>query len=128
LELEQLLHLFREKSPVFRKRFLLPRANGYKTLTVSEIGYIFTEQKITYLVTRDGNSEILAQTMDELEDELNPDEFFRANRQFIIHIDSVSMIKNDINGKQKVVLKYDHAIEIMVSREKAPLLKKWLDK
>lgn len=128
MELEQLLHLFREKSPVFRKRFLLPRANGYKTLTVSEIGYIFTEQKITYLVTRDGNSEILAQTMDELEDELNPDEFFRANRQFIIHIDSVSMIKNDINGKQKVVLKYDHAIEIMVSREKAPLLKKWLDK
>lgn len=106
----------------------MPRANGYKTLTVSEIGYIFTEQKITYLVTRDGNSEILAQTMDELEDELNPDEFFRANRQFIIHIDSVSMIKNDINGKQKVVLKYDHAIEIMVSREKAPLLKKWLDK
>lgn len=128
LELEQLLHLFREKSPVFRKRFLLPRANGYKTLTVSEIAYIFTEQKITYLVTCDGNSEILAQTMDELEDELNPDEFFRANRQFIIHIDSVSMIKNDINGKQKVVLKYDHAIEIIVSREKAPLLKKWLDK
>lgn len=41
LELEQLLHLFREKLPVFRKRFLLPRANGYKTLTVGEIGYIF---------------------------------------------------------------------------------------
>ncbi len=128
LELEQLLHLFREKSPVFRKRFLLPRANGYKTLTVGEIGYIFTEQKITYLVTRDGNSEILGQTMDELEDELDPDVFFRANRQFIIHIDNVGMIQNDINGKLKVVLKHDHTIEIIVSREKAPLLKKWLDR
>lgn len=128
LELEQLLHLFREKSPVFRKRFLLPRANGYKTLTVGEIGYIFTEQKITFLVTRNGNSEILGQTMDELEDELDPDVFFRANRQFIIHIDSVGMIQNDINGKLKVVLKHDHTIEIIVSREKAPLLKKWLDK
>lgn len=128
LDLEQLLHLFREKSPVFRKRFLLPRANGYKTLTVGEIGYIFTEQKITYLVTRDGNSEILGQTMDELEDELDPDVFFRANRQFIIHIDNVGMIQNDINGKQKVILKNDHPIEIIVSREKAPLLKKWLDK
>lgn len=128
LELEQLLHLFREKSPVFRKRFLLPRANGYKTLTVSEIGYIFTEQKITYLITRDGNSEILGQTMDELEDELDPDVFFRANRQFIIHIDNVGMIQNDLNGKLKVVLKHDHTIEIIVSREKAPLLKKWLDR
>lgn len=128
LELEQLLHLFREKSPVFRKRFLLPRANGYKTLTVGEIGYIFTEQKITNLVTRDGNSEILGQTLDELEDELDPDTFFRANRQFIIHIDNVGMIQNDINGKLKVVLKSDNAIEIIVSREKAPLLKKWIDR
>ncbi len=128
LELEQLLHIFKEKSPVFRKRFLLPRANGYKTLTVGEIGYIFTEQKITNLVTRDGNSEILGQTMDELEDELDPDVFFRANRQFIIHIDNVCMIQNDINGKLKVVLKHDNMIEIIVSREKAPLLKKWLDR
>lgn len=128
LELEQLLHLFREKSPVFRKRFLLPRANGYKTLTVGEIGYIFTEQKITYLVTRDGNSEMLGQTMDELEDELDPDVFFRANRQFIIHIDNVGMIQNDINGKLKVVLKHDHTPEIIVSREKSSLIKKWLDR
>ena len=128
LELEQLLHLFREKSPVFRKRFLLPGYNGYKTISVGEINYFFTEQKIAYLVTRDGNSEILAQTMDELENELDPDEFFRANRQFIIHIDSVSMIKNEINGKLKIVLKYNSAIEIIVSREKAPLLKKWLDR
>lgn len=128
LELEQLLHLFRGKLPVFRKRFLLPRANGYKTLTVGEIGYIFTEQKITYFVTRDGNSEILGQTMDELEDELDPDVFFRANRQFIIHIDNVGMIQNDINGKLKVVLKHDHTVEIIVSREKSSLIKKWLDR
>ncbi|MDD2437296.1 MAG: LytTR family DNA-binding domain-containing protein [Massilibacteroides sp.] len=128
LELEQLLHLFKEGAPVFRKRFLLPRANGYKTLAVGEIGYIFTEQKITYLVTDDGSSEILRQTMDELEDELDPEAFFRANRQFIIHIDSVGMIRNDTNGKLKVVLKIDPAVEIIVSREKAPLLKKWLDR
>jgi len=128
LELEQLLHLFKEKTPVFRKRFLLPGFNGYKTISVGEIEYIFTEQKVTYLVTHGGNSEMLVQTMDELEDELDPDAFFRANRQFIIYINSVDIIKNDINGKLKVVLKHDHAVEIIVSREKAPLLKKWLDR
>lgn len=128
LELEQILHLFKEKSPVFRKRFLLPGYNGYKTISVDEINYFFTEQKITYLVTGDGNSEILTQTMDELENELDPDEFFRANRQFIIHINSVEMIKNDNNGKLKVILKQNRSIEIIISREKAPLLKRWLDK
>lgn len=128
LDFERLLNLFREKTPVFRKRFLLPRANGYKTLTVGEIGYIFTEQKITNIVTREGSSEILDQTMDELEDELDPDLFFRANRQFIIHIDNVGMIYNEINGKLKIVLKCGHSVEIIVSREKAPLLKKWLNR
>lgn len=128
LELEQLLHLFREKTPVFRKRFLLPGFNGYKTISVSEIAYFFTEQKITYLVTHEGNSEILGQTMDELEDELDPDIFFRANRQFIIRIDSVGKIQNDTNGKLKLILKHDHVAEIIVSREKAPLIKKWLDR
>lgn len=128
LELEQLLHLFKEKGPVFRKRFLLPGYNGYKIISVSEIAYIFTEQKITYLVTRDRNNEMLAQTMDELEDELDPEVFFRANRQFIIHIDSVGMIQNDMNGKLRIFLNQDNSVEIIVSREKAPLLKKWLDR
>lgn len=128
LELEQLLHLFREKSPIFRKRFLLPGFNGYKTISVGEIDYFFSKQKTTYLVTGGGNSEMLTQTMDELEDELDPDDFFRANRQFIIHIDSVGMIQNDSNGKMKVILKQDRTVEIIVSREKSPLLKRWLDR
>lgn len=128
LDLEQLLHLFREKAPVFRKRFLLPGFNGYKIISVGEIAYIFTEQKITCLVTHEGNSEIVGQTMDELEDELDPDVFFRANRQFIIHIDGVGMIQNDMNGKLKVSLKQDRSVEIIVSREKAPLLKRWIDR
>jgi two-component system, LytTR family, response regulator LytT len=127
-ELEHLLHLFKERVPVFRKRFLLPGFNGYKTISVGEIDYFFTEQKVTYLVTSGGNSEMLAQSMDDLEDELDPDEFFRANRQFIIHIDSVNLIQNDSNGKLKVVLKQKHTAEIVVSREKAPMLKKWLDR
>ncbi len=128
LELGEVLHLFREKSPVFRKRFLLPGFNGYRTISVGEIDYFFTEQKITYIITGGGNCEMLAQTMDELEDELDPDQFFRANRQFIIHIGSVGMIQNNSNGKLKVILKQNCSLEIIVSREKAPLLKKWLDR
>lgn len=127
LELDQLLHHFKVKSPVFRKRFLLPGFNGYKTIGVGEISYFFTEQKVAYLVAINGNIEMLTQTMDELEDELDPDEFFRANRQFIIHISSVGMIQNDSNGKLKVILKQNREVEIIVSREKAPLLKRWLD-
>ncbi|MBS5980464.1 MAG: response regulator transcription factor [Dysgonomonas mossii] len=128
LEIEQLLNLFKEQKTIFRKRFLLPKANGYKIIMVSDINYIYTDQKVTYLVTNEGNNEVIGLTMDELEDELDPIIFFRANRQFIVHIDNVAMIKNDINGKLKLLLNQKNPDEIIVSREKAPFLKKWLDR
>ncbi len=128
IEIEQLLNLFKKQSPVYRKRFLLSKVNGYKTIAINEIGYIFTEQKITYLVTYNKNVEVLGQALDELEEELDPDQFFRANRQFIVHIDNIGMIRNDNNGKLRVILKNDDKVEIIVSREKASFIKKWLDR
>jgi len=127
-ELEQMLHLLKEKKPIFRKRFLLPKLSGYKILTVEDIDYIFTDQKITTIVTREGKTEIIGLTMDDIEDELDPNIFFRANRQYIVHINSVALIRNDINGKLKIELKRNQSLEIIVSREKAPILKKWLDR
>ena len=127
-DIEQLLQTIKNQTKVFRKRFLLTKHNGYQSISVDEIDHIFLENKITYLITNDGKREVLQQTMDELEDELNPDDFFRANRQFIIHIDSIGMVQNSYNGKMKIVLKRHREKEIIVSREKAGLLKQWLDK
>jgi DNA-binding LytR/AlgR family response regulator len=43
--------------------------------------------------------------MEELEEQLNPKDFFRANRQFIIHVDAIEQIHNYFNGKLKIDLK-----------------------
>ncbi len=68
------------------------------------------------------------QTLEVLEDELNPDFFFRVNRQFIVNVDSIGFIRNSFNGKMKVILRKYPSKEIVVSREKVILLKKWLNK
>jgi DNA-binding LytR/AlgR family response regulator len=66
--------------------------------------------------------------MEELEEQLNPKDFFRANRQFIIHVDAIEQIHNYFNGKLKIDLKKSpEDMELIVSREKASLLKAWLD-
>ena len=113
---------------MFRKRFLLPSYDGYKTLLTEEIEFIYSEFKTTHVVLKDGGFEILPQSMEELEEELDPDIFFRANRQLIIHINSIGSIQNSFNGKLKIILKKDKAREVIVSREKAPFLKAWLDR
>lgn len=119
-------HLYK-KDTVYRSRFLIPFKDGYKSIKVGEIDYIYSEQKITHLCLKDGTIHIVGQTMEELEEELDSNYFFRANRQHIIHIDSIEGIHNYFNGKLKITLLNAPQREIIISREKAPLLKSWLN-
>ncbi|MBS1737937.1 MAG: response regulator transcription factor [Bacteroidetes bacterium] len=123
--LEGLLNFLQPKD--FRNRFLLPYRDGYKTVLVRDVAYFYSEQKISKAKLNNGAMEILPQTMEELEQQLNPKSFFRANRQYIIHIDAVQQVHNYFNGKLKIALRNNPDAEIIVSREKAHLLKNWLD-
>ncbi|RKO72689.1 DNA-binding response regulator [Sphingobacterium puteale] len=111
----------------FRTRFLLPYKDGYKTILVEDIQYFYSEFKLTHAKLKCGTVEIVPQTLEELEQQLNPKVFFRANRQFIVHIDAIKRLHNHFNGKLKVEIKYSEDVEVLVSREKAQLLKNWLD-
>lgn len=120
---------FLSQKKEYRTRFLLPYRDGYKTLLVSEIAFLYTENRITYAQPCSGNQSVfLPQTLEELEQQLDPKQFFRANRQYIIHIDSIQHIFNHFNGKLKVELKRFPTTEILISREKASVFKQWLDK
>jgi DNA-binding LytR/AlgR family response regulator len=68
-------------------------------------------------------------TLDEVEELIDPRQFYRANRQFVINIDAVQTVKPAENSKLVVRLKEpNQKFEIDMSREKAPLFKKWLDR
>ena len=112
----------------FRERFLLPYRDGYKTVRVSDINHIETENKIVHLRLNNGTSEVVNVSMDELEHQLNPDYFFRANRQYIINVEHVLFLGNYFGGKLIVRLKGYPKTEIQVSKEKAQRLKEWIDR
>ncbi|MCT4137111.1 response regulator transcription factor [Elizabethkingia anophelis] len=122
--IEKLLDEFRPKN--YRTRFLLSYRDGFKTVMVSDVLYFYSEQKITKARLTDRTDEIIPHTMDELEQQLDPKLFFRANRQFIICINAVEHIYNYFNNKLKVTMRKNTDVEIIVSRDKAPLLKNWM--
>lgn len=124
-KLESLLNFVTNKE--YRTRFLLPFRDGFKILMVSDVEFFHSEMKITRAKLLNGTEEVVLQTMEELEAQLDPKLFFRANRQFIIHIDSVESVYNYFNSKLKIVLKKSPDIEIIISREKAGILKSWID-
>jgi DNA-binding LytR/AlgR family response regulator len=111
----------------YRSRFLLPYKDGYKTVVVNDIAFFYSEHKLTKAMLNDRREEIIPLTLETLEKQLNPKFFFRANRQFIIHIDAIQNLYNHFNGKLKVDIKFNPGIDLIVSREKAVLLKEWLN-
>ena len=127
-DLRQLIESMARNNYKYRERFLIPCHDGYKTVPVGEINYIFTENKIVRLFLRNGSSETISTSMEELEAQLDPARFFRANRQYIVRMESIRYLGNYFGGKLVLHLNGYPDTEIVVSKEKAQRLKEWLDK
>ena len=65
--------------------------------------------------------------MKEVEELLDPECFFRANRQFIIQLRSMDTMRSDETGKIIVRMKMLHSPEIIISKEKAAVFRKWIE-
>lgn len=108
----------------YKERFLSLHRNTLVPVTQNEIAF-FHKEELIYLHTMSNERYISDhQTMDEVESLLNPEFFFRVNRQFIIHIQSVGRIKTTHKGLT-VQLKPPFNNEIDISREKAVAFKNW---
>lgn len=120
--------ILRKQQKNYRSRFLLPFKETYLTLMVADVAYFYSEFKITWAVLNSKQKQLLPYTLEELEDQLDPDIFFRANRQYLINSNSIAGIHNYFNGKLKVIVQPPVTDDVVISREKAPAFKKWLDR
>ena len=114
------------QNKIYKERFA---ANSGKTHLVINYTNIacFQKDSLIYIQTNDKEQFITDfQTMEEIEELLNPAIFFRANRQFIININAVDSYRTDSYGKLIAKLKAPNAITIDISREKAQAFKGWL--
>jgi DNA-binding LytR/AlgR family response regulator len=108
----------------YKERFLSLHRNTLVPVTQNEIAF-FQKEELIYVHTLTNERYISEhQTMDEIESLLNPEIFFRVNRQFLIHIQSVGRIKTTHKGLT-VQLKPPFNTEIDISREKAVAFKNW---
>jgi DNA-binding LytR/AlgR family response regulator len=89
----------------------------------------FEKDNLFYIHTRQGEKHILNfESMEDIEQLLDPQLFYRANRQWIINLDTVKSVKQLDNLKLTVQLHYPTTRQVDISREKAPLFKKWIDR
>lgn len=126
--ISQLLESVKSQSIRYRERFLIPSmADEYLVVPASDVSHITIQDGVVRLFTMRGETHLLALTLDQAEKELDPQRFMRVNRQFIVNAAAVEKLSNWFLGKMRVHLKGYTDTEIIVSKEKATPVKKWLD-
>ena len=112
---------------VLRKRILVKKGNYHQSLKTSDISYFYSENKLTFLKDMNGHRYLTDFTLSELEDVLDEYDFFRANRQFLIHINAVEKFKSILKGKILIELNPPSESEVVVSQENAQKFRKWME-
>lgn len=109
-----------------KKRFTVKIGQHLKVISTDEIECIFSENKGTYIHTFDNRNYLLESTLEVLENELDPREFYRISRKFIIPLKSIKEIVAYSNSRLKVILPSYKEDEVVVSREKVSDFKNWI--
>lgn len=113
----------------YRKRFVIRNGNKMKLRNVDDAALFFADGKTVYLVTKnDSRKYIVDHTLQELEQTLHPEHFFRINRKHIVSVDSISEVNGLFNGKLAIKLTQNWEQELCVSREKSQDFKQWLNR
>ena len=112
----------------YRERFLIPyHSDEFLIVPANEVSHITIKDGVVRLCTKSGKSHVLNLTLDEVERQLDPKRFMRVNRQYIISETAVEKLSTFFLGKIRIHMTGYPAEEIIVSKEKASSVKKWLD-
>ena len=126
-DLSGLLQLLQKpQSASFRERFMISIGTKIHSVEVADIAFFFTEEKATFLVNKTGQFMPLEYSLDQLMGLLNPNQFFRVNRQFLIARSAIQAINAYSAGKLKLNLTPTAREEVFVSLSRMTEFKDWL--
>ena len=110
----------------YKKRFTIKLGQQLKMVNIDEVECFYSENKGTYLHTFDNRDYLLDITLEQLETELDPTDFYRVSRKFIVPMKSIKEIQIYSNSRLKVVLPTYKEDEVIVARERVNDFKEWL--
>jgi DNA-binding LytR/AlgR family response regulator len=122
-----LIHLLERKEKRYKTRFLVKIGQKLVPIHVDNIAYFKSSMGSSDIILSSGKNIALDLSLDELQSLINPEHFFRVNRQYLANISSVDSIHIYSKGKLKVELKPETEEMVLISRDKARSFKSWID-
>ncbi|MFD2823977.1 LytR/AlgR family response regulator transcription factor [Lacinutrix iliipiscaria] len=111
----------------YKKRFSIKVGQHLKLINIDEIECFYSENKGTYLYTTEGRNYLIDTTLEQLELELEPQQFFRINRKFFVNIHAIKDMVSYTNSRLQIKLNSFNEQDVIVARERVKDFKMWLE-
>ena len=112
----------------YKERYIVRFNDRIVPLLTSNIAYIYSEDKNNYLVTFDDQKYIIDSSLDVVNDELDPEYFFRISRGCIVSMKAIDTIIKQTGGRLRIVAHPNPSFEMTVSRSRVDDFLNWLEK
>lgn len=122
----EIARLIQRKEPAYRQRFLAQHRQEWLPVKVEELRQIYSEDSLTFALTTTGQRYLLDETLDRIEEELDPRNWFRINRGQIVHVEAVRKVQPYFNHRLVLDLSPESDRENIVSRQRVKACRAWL--
>ncbi len=127
IDLSQIQNLLQAETANYKSRFMVKIGEKIQSVPTEDVAYFFSAEKTTFMQLKEGRKYILDYTLDQIEEMVHPQHFFRVNRKYISSFEAIGDIYTYSNSRLKIKLKTCKDNDILISREKVHLFKEWLD-
>ncbi|MEO6453864.1 MAG: LytTR family DNA-binding domain-containing protein [Ginsengibacter sp.] len=110
----------------YKERLLIKRGQQLSYLKTSSIAYCYADGKLCYAVDFNSNKLLLESNLSQLEEQLQPNKFYRINRHLLVNIEAVTKVHTWLGGRLKLELLPATKTDTVVSRERVNGFKEWL--
>jgi DNA-binding LytR/AlgR family response regulator len=125
-DMDALYRMISSGAPAYKERFSVTVGQKIKSYATSEIAWFYSEEGITFMVINDNHQYPIDFSLDDLAGQLNPKEYFRVNRQFLVSLGSIKNVHIYPKSRLKIEITPPSDREVFVSRDKVTRFKEWL--
>ena len=110
----------------YKKRFLVKRGTDYISVKTEDIAYFYATHKLVCMVDNKNQKFLLDQSLADIEKQLDPTQFYRINRKYLVQSSAIKKIKSYPKSKLQLELEPSHGEEIIISQENVSAFKEWM--
>ncbi len=128
IDVNALYEMITKKEVVYKERFSITVGQKIKTFGINDVAYFYSEEGLTFMVNNDKSQYPIDYSLDNLVNQLNPKDFFRINRQYLVKLNAIKNVHVFPKSRLKLEMIPPTPKEVFVSLDKVTKFKEWLDK